>query len=75
MSTLVRYLPRKILVHCQYEGRESDYSGQEIVTPQIVAKKIRDMKDNKSPGVDGVPPKLLMEIMERISLQQCSLCL
>ena len=33
----------------------------------MVAKKIRDMKDNKSPGVDGIPPKLLLEIVEQIS--------
>ena len=26
------------------------------------------MKDNKSPGVDGIPPKLLMETVEQISL-------
>ena len=25
------------------------------------------MKDNKSPGVDGIPPKLLKEIVEQIS--------
>ena len=25
------------------------------------------MKDNKSPGVDGIPPKLLKEIIEQIS--------
>ena len=25
------------------------------------------MKDNKSPGVDGMPPKLLKEIVEQIS--------
>ena len=25
------------------------------------------MKDNKSPGVDGMPPKLLEEIVEQIS--------
>ena len=25
------------------------------------------MKDNKSPGVDGIPPKLLNEIVEQIS--------
>ena len=24
------------------------------------------MKDNKSPGVDGIPPKLLLEIVEQI---------
>ena len=26
------------------------------------------MKDNKSPGVDGIPPKLLLEIVEQISV-------
>ena len=41
----------------KFEGRESDYLGQLIVTPKMVAKKIRDMKDNKSSGVDGIPPK------------------
>ena len=51
----------------KFEGRESDYLGQLIVTPKMVAKKIRDMKDNKSPGVDGIPPKLLLEIVEQIS--------
>ena len=25
------------------------------------------MKDNKSPGFDGIPPKLLQEIVEQIS--------
>ena len=35
----------------------------------MVAKKIKAMKDNKSPGVDGIPPKLLMEIVEQISIQ------
>ena len=25
------------------------------------------MKENKSPGVDGIPPKLLKEIVEQIS--------
>ena len=34
----------------------------------MVAKKIKAMKDNKSPGVDGIPPKLLMEIVEQISI-------
>ena len=35
----------------------------------MVAKKIRDMKDNKSPGVDGIPPKLLLEIVEQVSIR------
>ena len=34
----------------------------------MVAMKIRDMKDNKSHGVDGIPPKLLLEIVEQISI-------
>ena len=51
-----------------FEGRESDYLGQLIVTPKMVAKKIRDMKENKSPGVDGIPHKLLLEIVEQISI-------
>ncbi|KAK2190998.1 hypothetical protein NP493_63g03042 [Ridgeia piscesae] len=34
----------------------------------MVAKKIRDMKDNQSPGEDGIPPKLLSEIVKQISI-------
>ena len=34
----------------------------------MVAKKIKAMKDNKSPGVDGIPPKLLMEAVEQINV-------
>ena len=48
----------------KFEERESDYLGQLIVTQQMVAKKIRERKDNKSPGVDGFPPKLLSESVE-----------
>ena len=51
----------------KFEGREFDYLGQLIVT--MVAMKIRNMKDNKSPGVNGIPPKLLA-----YRLQQCSIC-
>ena len=50
-----------------FEGRESDYLGQLIVNQKMVPKKIRDMKANISPGVDGIPPKLLLEIVEQIS--------
>ena len=35
----------------------------------MVAKKIKSMKDNKSPGVDAIPPRLLMETEEQISVQ------
>ena len=34
----------------------------------MVAKKIQAMKDNKSPGVDGIPPKLLVETVEQINI-------
>ena len=34
----------------------------------MVAKKIKAMKEHKSPGVDGIPPKLLMETVEQISI-------
>ena len=37
-------------------------------TTKMVVKEIRDMKDDKSPEVDGIPPKLLLEIVEQISL-------
>ena len=33
----------------------------------MIAKKIKKMKDNKSPGVYGISPKLLKEIVEQIS--------
>ena len=44
----------------------------------MIAKKIKKMKDNKSPGVDGISPKLLKESVDQIStplakLFNCSL--
>ena len=34
----------------------------------MVAKKIKAIKDNKSSGVDRIPPKLLMETIEQINI-------
>ena len=68
MYTLVRCLPGKILGHYQYQRLHSKGTGQLNVTPKMIAKKIRDIKDNKSPGVDGIHPKLLLEIVEQISI-------
>ena len=34
----------------------------------MVTKKMKAMKDNKSPGVDGISPKLLMETVLQISI-------
>ena len=48
--------------------RITGLKGPLVVTPELVAKKIKAMKDNKSPGVDGIPPKLLMETVEQISI-------
>ena len=52
----------------KFQEAKSDYLGQLIVTSEMVAKKIKAMKDNKSPEVDGIPPKLLMETVEQISI-------
>ena len=42
--------------------------GQLVVTPEVVACKINNMKENKSPGVDGISPKILKETVEQISM-------
>ena len=51
----------------KFEGNKSEHLGQLFVTPEMIANKIKEMKDNKSPGVDGILPKLLKEIVEQIS--------
>ena len=55
----------------KFEGDKSDYLEQLFVTPEMIAKKIKMMKGNKSPGVDGIPQKLLKEIVEHHQLQKC----
>ena len=40
--------------------------GQLVVTPEKVANKINNMKENKSPGVDGIAPKILKETVEQM---------
>ena len=52
----------------KFHEAKFDYLGPLIVTPEMVAKKINAMNDNKSPGVEGIPPKLLMEKAEQISI-------
>ena len=56
------------IADAKFQEAKSDYLGPLVVTPELVAKKIKAMKDNKSPGVDGIPPKLLMETVEQISI-------
>ena len=48
-----------------FQEAKSDNLGQLIVTPEMVAKA---MKDNKSLGLDRIPPKILMETVEQISI-------
>ena len=38
-----------------------------VVTPEVVASKINNMKENKSKGVDGLVPKILKETVEQSS--------
>ena len=51
----------------KFEGDASQHLGQLFVTPEMISKKIQMMKTNKSPGVDGITPKLLKEIVNEIS--------
>ncbi len=41
--------------------------GQLVVTPEVVASKINNMKEKKSLGIDGISPKILKETVEQIS--------
>ena len=40
--------------------------GQLVVTPEVVANTINTMKENKSPGVDGIAAKILKETVGQI---------
>ena len=52
----------------KFEGNTSEHLGQLFVTPEMIAKKIKKMKDNKLTGVDRIPPKLLGgKFVEQIS--------
>ena len=42
-------------------GREGEIMERLVVTPEVVDSKINNMKENKSPGVDGISPKVLEE--------------
>ena len=51
----------------KFNGSEGERLGQLFVTPEVVASNFSNMKDNKSPGVDGISPKILKETVEQIS--------
>ena len=52
----------------KYNGTEEERLEQLVVTPEVVASKINNMRDNKSPGVDGIAPTILKETVEQISM-------
>ena len=60
----------------KFEGNTSEHLGELFVTPEMITKKIKKMKDNKSPGVDGILPKLLKEMLSKLvhHLQNCLTC-
>ena len=39
-----------------------------LVTPGMIEAKLKGLKDNKSPGADGISPRLLKEILYYISV-------
>ena len=51
----------------KFKGSEWERLGQLVVTPEVVASKMNNMKENKSPGFYGISPKILKENVEQIS--------
>ena len=49
----------------KFKGSEGERLGQLVVTPEVVASKINNMKE--SPGVDVISSKILKETVEQIS--------
>ena len=49
----------------KFNGTEGEMLGQLVITPEVVANKINNMKD-KSRGVDGIAPSMLKETVELI---------
>ena len=41
----------------KFNGSEGESLGQLVVTPEVVASKINNMKEDKSPGVDAISSK------------------
>ena len=73
INCIAEYFPRQLslgksVLDGKFQEAKSEYLGKLIVTPEMVAKKMKSMKKNKSPGVDGIPLKLLMETVEQVSI-------
>ena len=59
--------------YAKFQEAIPDYIWQSIVPSEMVARKINAIKDNKSSGVDGIPPKILMETVEQINIARARL--
>ena len=59
-----------------FGGNKSEHLGQLFVTPEMIANRIKKMKDNKSSGVVGIPQKLLKDLLSKLvhHLQNCLTC-
>ena len=69
MSISAQYLPdisSLPVPFTKFEGNKSEHLGQLFVTPVMIANKIKKMKDNKSPGVDGIPPNCLRKLLSKL---------
>ena len=67
-SVFTREDTSSILVpETKFKGAEGERLGQLVVTPEVVVSNISNMKENKSPGLDGISPKILKETVEQIS--------
>ncbi len=51
----------------KFKGSDGERLGQLVVNPEVVASKINNMNEIKSPGVDAISPKILKETVEQIS--------
>ena len=49
-----------------FKGSEGERLGQLVITPEVVADKINNMKENKSPGEAGIAPKILKDTVEQV---------
>ena len=61
-----KYISSLPVPETKFEGSEGERLGQLVVTPEVVANTINNMKENKSPGVDGIAPKILKETVEQM---------
>ena len=59
-SVFTREATSSLLVpETKFKGSEEERLGQLVVTPEVVVSQINNMKEIKSPGVDGISSKIL----------------